>query len=101
MKQPTQLTLVHVGCVIAIAACFGIALIVMGHAPFPAQAQIAQTLVGAGFFLWGKLGFTPSRAVLEKILAAMPPEEVARITQKPPPLPPQGPPPIAAPPPAV
>jgi len=96
-----QLTLIHVGCVIGIVASFALAILVMDHAAFPAQAQIAQALVGAGFFLWGKLGFTPSRAVLEKILQGMPAEEVARLSQKPPPLPPQGPPPIAAPPPRV
>jgi hypothetical protein len=84
-----QLTILHVGCIAVICACFGLAFTVLKDQPV-----LQELLVGAGFLLWGKLGFAPAKPVLERIVQNMPVDEVVRIQSMKPP-----PPPTAAPPP--
>jgi hypothetical protein len=83
-SQTSQLTLLHVACVGVICACVALAFTVLKD-----HEVLQEILIGAAFLLWGKLGFTPAKPVLERIVQNMPPAEVVRIqSMKPPPPPP-------------
>jgi hypothetical protein len=66
------------------AACFALGLYISAKV----HAEIGGAIIGAGFFLYGKLGFKPAGPILDRILerlAEREPERVARLTSKPPP----------------
>lgn len=82
MTQEAKLLALHAVCVITIITCFALSATL-----FSGQPVISQALVGAGFFLWGKLGFRPSRTVFERHVQALEAGEVVRIlSSRPPPL---------------
>lgn len=78
-----SLNLMHAGFVVLIGVCVFIASLPQVHA-FP---MAGEALVGVATWAWGKLGFKPSKALLEQILQSMSPDEVERITSKPPAMP--------------
>lgn len=82
MTSEGKLLALHLSCVLTIVGCF-----TLSESVFRASPMIAQALVGAGFFLWGKLGFKPARSVFERLIQALEPAEVEQImSTRPPPL---------------
>lgn len=76
-------TAVHAGCVVLIGVCVFIASLPQVRA-YP---MAGEALVGVATWAWGKLGFKPSKALLEQILQTMSPAEVERLTNRPAPMP--------------
>jgi hypothetical protein len=74
----------HAGYVVLIGICLGVSLIPQVQA----IPMAGDALVGVVAWAWGKAGFKPSQALLEKILKSMSPAEVVRLTNSPPPMPP-------------
>lgn len=73
---------VHVGCAVVIALCFVVASTVLKD-----NQMAANALEGLGWWLWGKLGFAPAKALqarlVERALQTMEPGEIARLSQRP------------------
>lgn len=53
----------HAACVLEIVGCFVLAGTVLREQPL-----LGALVVGAGAWLWGKLGFKPAQAILERIV---------------------------------
>jgi len=57
-----QLPIVHIVCVTVVCVCLGLSLTLLEDVPLAPQA-----IVGFACWLWGKLGFEPTQAVVERI----------------------------------
>jgi len=74
--------LIHAGCVVTIAACITVSATLLQ--PYPIAAL---TVTGAGFWLWGTLGFKPAAPILDAIVQKLAPADVVRlISQRPAPI---------------
>lgn len=76
----------HAACVMVIVICF-----VLSQTVLKATPELGVAAVGAGFFLWGKLGFKPAERVLTMLIARLEPAEVMRLTSQLPPANPSAP----------
>lgn len=82
MKQ--SVSYIHIACIAAIVICY-----VLSATLLKGNAEAQTVLVGAAAWLYGKLGFVPASAVVEKIVQRMPQDEVVRIQSMVPPAPPE------------
>jgi hypothetical protein len=78
-----KLSVIHIVCVALIVACYTLAFTLLKD-----NDEASTVLCGAATFLWGKLGFKPAKALLEKIIQSMDAEEVVAIKSM---VPPQSP----------
>lgn len=83
-KPTTMQTLaVHAVCVLIIAACTAIAA-----SPWlQGQTALQWLIIGAALWLWGKLGFKPAEAILDRILVdkiGVTLQTAKQLTQRPP-----------------
>jgi hypothetical protein len=72
---------IHVAGVAVMVACFVLGLYVSAKL----HTEIGAIIIGAGFFVYGKLGFKPAAPILDRILASLAehePERVARLASK-------------------
>jgi hypothetical protein len=84
MNEKMQMLFAHIACVTLIVACFWLSTTVLKDQP-----QLGQVVIGAGLFLWGKIGFRPSDPVVETILESLTPKQVRKVvtaSHRPPPL---------------
>jgi len=89
MNEKMQLLFAHIACVALIVACFWLSQTVLKDQP-----HLGQIVIGAGLFLWGKVGFRPSEAVVDLILEHLSPKQVRKVKSIHPPAPAE----VAAPP---
>ncbi len=86
MSEKTQLALVHVGCILVSAFVFWLSATALK--PYP---ELGHLLVGAVLWMYGKIGFAPATAVMERLLEKLTPEQVGRVlaraSSRPPPMP--------------
>lgn len=81
MTEKNQTLLVHAACLLAIAFAITLSLL----PAIQSQPLVAQLLVGAAAWLYGKLTGKPAAPVLNKIIAQLEPERVEQImSQRPP-----------------
>lgn len=86
----TPLTIVHVAGVALIVAC-----VVLSYTLLAQEPTAQQILIAAATFLYGKMGFAPSKPIVQRIVQQLPQAEVERIQSLKPPTrqrPPQPPP---------
>lgn len=74
MSDKVQLTIVHLACLAVAAGCFWLSATVLE--PYP---QLGHLLVGGALWVWGKAGFAPVQAVVERLLEKLTPEQVGRV----------------------
>ena len=75
----TQILLIHAGCISLIVICY-----VLSATLFKGVPEVGKVLTAAAALLWGKLAFKPADSVLSKVLQALEPAEVQRLSMKPP-----------------
>jgi hypothetical protein len=79
MKKPSLAEVaLHIACWIGMAACYG-----LGELAFPNDATAKAALLTAGGVLYGKLCFKPANPILARVLQALAPAEVQRLSQRP------------------
>jgi hypothetical protein len=79
MKKPSAAEIaLHAACWIGIAACYGLAQLA-----FPTDANAKAVLLTAAGVLYGKLCFKPANPILARVLQALAPAEVERLSQRP------------------
>jgi hypothetical protein len=72
MKQ--SVSYIHIACIAVIVICY-----VLSATVLKGNTEAQTVLVGAAAWLYGKLGFVPAGAVVERIVQRMPQNEVVRI----------------------
>lgn len=80
MTANAKLWLMHAGFMALIVACVIISAIPQVHS-IPMAGEALMGVVG---WAWGKLGFKPSKAWLEKFMQSLTPDEVVKLTTPPP-----------------
>lgn len=80
MNEKMQMLFAHLICVAMIATCFWLSATVLADRP-----QLGQIVIGLGLFLWGKIGFRPSDAVVEGILETLTAKQVRKVVNSNPP----------------
>lgn len=86
MKENLQVLAVHAACVFVICVCFYLAeltplrTVTFAFLPGPLSTApiLSRALECAGFLTWGKLGFKPAEAIVERMIANM---SIAQVTK--------------------
>lgn len=82
MTEKMQMLFAHIACVAMIVTCFWLSATVLKDQP-----QLGHIVIGLGLFLWGKIGFKPSDAVVDTILESLTPKQVKKVQSIHPPPP--------------
>jgi hypothetical protein len=86
MSDKTQVVLTHVACIAVSAFVFWLVTTQLQSEPY-----LGNMLIGAVLWMYGKIGFAPAAAVMERLLERLTPEQVGRVlaraSSRPPPMP--------------